>query len=368
MTSIIKNKKTSLVYLTLILLFVFNINIDFIYAGKSADSGKIAENIVNDQTQKQSGPAQGAEASRGGGVNGVDLANALNSAESAGAASGQQSSGSALNLGMSGVFAAASAYFYMKTPPDVATGTMMAMMSAQAMMQAMNQGSTSKANRRAGNDFKSYGDLTDQSGNTNNNGETSNNGSTTTDNSETKLNGKSISNTGPLPPGAQDILKKLEDNGFKVDLDKQTFTTPDGKSISMSDAKNGGAVESKLGLPPGSYGKGMALAEDLAKRQGMSGMTGDSSSVAGGGGNSNISDPYDNSNASGRKSAVGSDARTPASTLVAGLTTKYNGENIGVAADDIFLMVTRRYQLKHKQDSFITPEQPQRGSLIAPKK
>lgn len=366
MTSIIKNKKTSLVYLTLILLFVFNINIDLVYAGKSADSGKIAENIVNDQTQKQSGPAQGAEASRGGGVNGVDLANALNSAESAGAASGQQSSGSALNLGMSGVFAVAAGYFaYQQNYP---TAAIMAMNSAQALMQAMNQGSTSKANRRVGNDFKSYGDLTDQSGNTNNNGETSNNGSTTTDNSETNLNSKSLSSTGPLPPGAQEILKKLEDNGFKVDLDKQTFTTPDGKSISMSDAKNGGAVESKLGLPPGSYGKGMALAEDLAKRQGMSGMTGDSSSVAGGGGNSNISDPYDNSNASGRKSAVGSDARTPASTLVAGLTTKYNGENIGVAADDIFLMVTRRYQLKHKQDSFITPEQPQRGSLIAPKK
>ena len=59
-------------------------------------------------------------------------------------------------------------------------------------------------------------------------------------------------------------------------------------------------------------------------------------------------------------------ARAPASSLVAGLTSKYNGENIGVAADDIFMMVTRRYQLKNQQDSFISPEHPERGMLISP--
>jgi hypothetical protein len=58
------------------------------------------------------------------------------------------------------------------------------------------------------------------------------------------------------------------------------------------------------------------------------------------------------------KTAEGTGApRLPASALVAGMTAQYKGENIGVASDDIFSMVQKRYQLKQEQDSFLIMEQ-----------
>ncbi len=50
-------------------------------------------------------------------------------------------------------------------------------------------------------------------------------------------------------------------------------------------------------------------------------------------------------------------ARDPASVNIAGLTKNFNGESIGVAADSIFSMMTRRYKLKEKQNSFIEEAQ-----------
>ncbi len=49
----------------------------------------------------------------------------------------------------------------------------------------------------------------------------------------------------------------------------------------------------------------------------------------------------------------GGQSRNLASVNTAGLTKNFNGEPIGVAADSIFAMMTRRYKLKEKQNSFI---------------
>lgn len=45
--------------------------------------------------------------------------------------------------------------------------------------------------------------------------------------------------------------------------------------------------------------------------------------------------------------------RDPAGSNLAGLSKNFNGDPIGVAADSIFLMMNRRYQLKEKQNTFI---------------
>jgi hypothetical protein len=47
-------------------------------------------------------------------------------------------------------------------------------------------------------------------------------------------------------------------------------------------------------------------------------------------------------------------AKANALAKVAGLSTNYNGEPIGVAADSIFEMVKRRYEMKDKENTFIT--------------
>jgi len=39
-----------------------------------------------------------------------------------------------------------------------------------------------------------------------------------------------------------------------------------------------------------------------------------------------------------------------------GLAREYNGEMIGVAGDDIFLMMNKRYKIKNDHDTFISVE------------
>lgn len=54
-----------------------------------------------------------------------------------------------------------------------------------------------------------------------------------------------------------------------------------------------------------------------------------------------------------KKEEAFSEDRKPSSE---GLAKEFNGELIGVAGDDIFLMVNRRYKLKSEQDSFIAQD------------
>lgn len=54
-----------------------------------------------------------------------------------------------------------------------------------------------------------------------------------------------------------------------------------------------------------------------------------------------------------KKDVKFSEDRKPSSE---GLAKEFNGELIGVAADDIFLMMNRRYKLKSEQDSFIAQD------------
>jgi hypothetical protein len=55
----------------------------------------------------------------------------------------------------------------------------------------------------------------------------------------------------------------------------------------------------------------------------------------------------------GKKDETFSEDRKPSSE---GLAKEFNGELIGVAGDDIFLMMNRRYKLKSEQDSFIAQD------------
>lgn len=339
------------------------LQIDFIYAGSSPEQiNKGGTAIVNAQAQNQQ--AQGAEASKAN--NSANLANALNAAESANAASGQQSGGAGFNMAMSGITGAMGAMLMKQPDPgSKAMGSFMLLQSAMAMAQSLNQGKTSKANRKSSGDLSTYDALQDPS-TLNTNFNVKGDGTGGEDSSLTSADSKGFNSTnGDIPPAAQEVLKKIEDAGFKVDLKNNTFTTPDGHSMSLSGASNGSAVESQLGLPPGTYAKGMSLVEDIAKRQGVASGTGGAESYSGSG---NLNEGSNSADGISGAKKVDANNRTPASTLVAGLTSKYKGENIGVAADDIFLMVTRRYQLKHQQDSFITPEHPERGTFVSPSK
>lgn len=359
-------------------------------SGAQAGNVNQVANAAKQEAAKQDTAtgSQGAEGSLG--AEGGGLGAAMSSSENAGQASKDQSKGSGNNAIMSGIMGVMGAAFSVAAatcgvpPCQVAPAAMAAFSFLQAALGAMqsgNQGDTSGANNLAGNDFKTFGGTTAGGGATTSGGTTSGNGGET--NSGGTNSGAGNNSGGAdygddpyknLPAGARDALSKMTALGYKVDLKNRTFTTPDGHSISAKDANNGSLVESQLGLPAGTYAKGMDMMAEVAKRNGIStdgsgiaagGAGGDGSGFAGNGSGLAEGEGYDGSGGkAGDKNKFGANgARLPASALVAGLTSSYNGERIGVASDDIFMMVTRRYQVKHEQDAFITLDRPGKGIL-----
>lgn len=321
--------------------------------------------------------------------NAASIDAAMNSASTASTASGGQGAGSMMNFAGSAMMAATGAYYLNKQPsPDKPMAEFFFIQAGLAAAQAGLQSLTSGGNKGTSRQFLTNPDsysgssTQNQKGNLNAINDKTNLDQTNDSTGGPKgFNGVSNLNTASqLPEGAQSVLDKLNKNGYKVDINAGTITTPDGKSISMSDASNPAKAEAKLGLPSGTYSKGMEIVNEMYKKNGF-GSPNMADTFSGGAGVSGTTadgstEGYDGSGGAGKGNGdqtTDLNKRAPASSLVAGLTTKYQGENIGVAADDIFSMVTRRYTLKNQQDSFITADRPEKGVLgesgwVSPKK
>lgn len=75
-----------------------------------------------------------------------------------------------------------------------------------------------------------------------------------------------------------------------------------------------------------------------------------------------------NNNGRGKNNGTGKDGRDLASNSpFSGLSKNYNGENIGVAEDNIFGMVNRRYNLKQNQNEFIIGAKRPQGLPVVSK-
>lgn len=95
------------------------------------------------------------------------------------------------------------------------------------------------------------------------------------------------------------------------------------------------------------------LAADKNKDDGAGNLSG-LDSLSGSGSSSSSSDGDANAAlADGKARGIKTPERTPSN--VAGLSKNFNGEQIGVAEDNIFAMMNRRYQTKDKQNSFLDP-------------
>jgi hypothetical protein len=159
---------------------------------------------------------------------------------------------------------------------------------------------------------------------------------------------------------AQQVVKNLQDKGWKIDVPHGAITTPDGKSFTTGLVSSADSMRAAGGSPAdiAAYQSAMAkipaLAEEKTKAADASGdMFGDS--PAGGGGKSAAS-------ADGGVGAFGSLAlktgprlgvnRDPAQ--VVGMKKNFNGDPIGVAQDSLFYMIDRRYELHQKNGSFLS--------------
>ncbi len=343
---------------SLIIIFVTTtfINPSLLHAQSSSTETPQPQSTNNQNTNSGGSP-----------FNAGSIDAAMNSSSSANTASGGQGSGAMMNFAGSGIMAGIGAAFALEGNGGMAK--MFFLQAALAAAQAGMQMGTSGGNKGASKQFLTNPTFSspELGGGPQGPGGDIGAGTDTKDPGPKGFNNSFFLPDAKLPPNIQSVIDKMNADGYKVDLTNGTFTTPDGKSISLKDASNGSKVEAKLGLPAGTYAKGMEMVNEVYKKNGFGDANAMADSIGGGGINSvgdNQNEGYDGSGGKGnRKDANASGERAPASALVAGLTTKYNGENIGVAADDIFSMVSRRYSLKTLQDSFITPDRPAKGML-----
>lgn len=157
-------------------------------------------------------------------------------------------------------------------------------------------------------------------------------------------------------------IKKLQDAGI-VDAKLGKITTPDGKSYKPSDFASQGAMAA-AGFSSGAIAGAVATYDEIQKRASakaeklkLGALTAASGFDEGGGGSGGASLGESSGDESAMAAApVSAGAfgveRDPSS--LAGMQKNYNGEPIGVAADSIFLMMTRRYKVKESQESFFT--------------
>ena len=144
--------------------------------------------------------------------------------------------------------------------------------------------------------------------------------------------------------------KLIQKSGAKIDMDKQVVTDPEGNEVPFSQASAGmdSSQLAKLKADSAAYVK--KHMKDASKYS----VSGVGLASGGGGGGSSLSfDSYepDSSLADYLKQLRGKGKRGPSS--VAGLKKIVDGEPIGVAADDIFKMVHRRYQEKRSKKIFL---------------
>lgn len=178
----------------------------------------------------------------------------------------------------------------------------------------------------------------------------------------------SLTSKDPTYNKVPDTLKSLEKQGI-YDPKMGTFKVGD-KTYKASDFSSQAAMAA-AGFPAGMIAGAMDAMSEAEKKAlakvdkvkigaataangyeegGGGGGAGFDNGASGGDGSSD----YAGTGAGGRAGAgkFGLD-RDPSS--LAGMSKNYNGEPIGVAADSIFLMMSRRYKVKESQESFFGP-------------
>jgi len=160
---------------------------------------------------------------------------------------------------------------------------------------------------------------------------------------------------------AQTSLRTMQGNGY-INSTGTKVTSPDGKSYNVSDLTSPAAMQA-AGFPKAAIDAAMETYAKIEKKAlekvKIGAQTAANGFEEGGGGSGGLGSggagdgEGDGSHVAGAQGlGKGSLTTRDPSSLAAGMSKNYNGEPIGVAADSIFLMMTRRYKVKESQDSF----------------
>lgn len=168
-----------------------------------------------------------------------------------------------------------------------------------------------------------------------------------------------------------DVKSQLFGSGIGgIKMDPKSGKITDTKTGKTYDAAQMASAESmaQAGFSPADIAASMSAAAGIEKAalkklgvtEGIGAATAENGYLDGGGSGSlsgKTSDSGDSSGGGQRGLASsGAGVKIP-SNQIAGLTKNFNGERIGVSAENIFNMMTRRYKTKEKQNSFFDPSE-----------
>ncbi|MBL7544739.1 MAG: hypothetical protein JNL11_13060 [Bdellovibrionaceae bacterium] len=159
-------------------------------------------------------------------------------------------------------------------------------------------------------------------------------------------------------------------NGIKMDPKTGKITDSNSGKTYDSAALNSAKSMADAGFSPSDISTAMdaaskaekAAMKKLGLTEGIGAATAENGYIEGSGGTGGAGamtgSSADSTNYSGGRglASSGGAVKIP-SNQIAGLTKNFNGERIGVSAENIFHMMNRRYKTKEKQNSFLDPSE-----------
>lgn len=145
-------------------------------------------------------------------------------------------------------------------------------------------------------------------------------------------------------------------SGVSVSADGSSVTLPNGKKVASSAFSSADSMKDA-----GFSGSDISNVQDFLKNEApkaiaaahakIGSLTND---VGGGGGSASSAGAGSGGGyGDGGMSKIGKGAGAKKDAGVSGMSKKLGGDNIGVSGDDIFEMITRRYQARDKADTFL---------------
>jgi hypothetical protein len=170
-------------------------------------------------------------------------------------------------------------------------------------------------------------------------------------------NGQTVTGREPFDEGgfATNFNRDMANRGIKASYDPKTKTlkTPNGP-LKLSDIGNQSAMAA-AGFSKSDVDSAFAQLKDIEKKAATKYKVGEFGTEDGAGGGGGSKTGSDASGIAGDAAGAGANrdlASLNTKGAAQGLTKDYHGDPIGVANDSLFDMMTRRYQLKTRQDSF----------------
>ncbi len=175
-------------------------------------------------------------------------------------------------------------------------------------------------------------------------GQSSGANSTTSTSALTSTTPTNLVGSGGTGETLSQVKSQLAAAGAPMSADNSQITLPDGTSVPLNSSTSSDSSLAAAGFSADQIAKGRA---DLAAAAASLGLKAGSPAPDAGGGAAGFGGTYV------PPKVAAADVKPRAKPNLSGLTKNLGNDKIGVSADDIFEMITRRYQSKDASGTFI---------------